>query len=121
MPFMRVSITGTLDDEKRVKLLEGLQNALWTIPEKKGVPVIIDLEEGKTFYVKGEKMENFVSVDVRYYSHFKYSQKRDLTRLAFDAMHEVLGWSKEHMFLFISERSTWGGHGDYLDEFVTEL
>ncbi len=121
MPYMKVSLTQKLTDEKRTQLLEGLQNALWTIPEKKGVPVIIDLEEEKSFYILGKKQEEFIHVDVQYFSNFKYSQKRDFTRAAFDSMHEVLGWSKEKMFLLITERNTWGGHGDYLDEFVSEF
>lgn len=120
MPFMRVSLTHKLTDEKRTQLLKGLEKALAIIPGKAGVPLVVDLEEGKTFYTSGVRQDDFVYVDVQYFSNFKYSKRREFTIAAFDIMHEVLGISKEKMFLLINERNTWGAHGDYLDEFVTE-
>jgi len=121
MPYMKVSLTHKLTDEKRALLLDGLEKALWRIPEKEGVPVIVDLEEGKTFYVRGKKMEEFVFVDTRYFSNFSYTKKQEFTVTAFDAIHEVLGTDKEKMMLLITERNTWGAHGSYLDEFFTDL
>ena len=120
MPYMKVSLTHKLTDEKRTQLLSGLEKALAIIPGKAGAPLTIDLEEGKTFYTSGVKQEDFVFVDVRYFSNFKYSKKKEFTIAAFDSMHEVLGFSKEKMFLLITERNTWGAHGSYLDEFVTD-
>lgn len=122
MPYMKVSLTHKLTDEKRIQLLNGLQNALWRIPEKAGVPVVVDLEEGKTFYTGGGvKQEEFIVVEAQYFSNFKYSKKKEFTESAFDAIHDVLGMDKEKMFLLITERNTWGGHGEYLDEFYTDI
>ena len=121
MPYMKVSMTHKLTDEKRTQFLSGLENALWKIPEKAGVPVIFDLEEGKTFYVRGVKQEEFIHVEVKYFSNFKHGKKEEFTVAAFDAMHDALGTDKEKMMLLITERNTWGAHGSYLDEFVTEF
>jgi len=121
MPYMKVSTTERFSDEMRTKLLDGLQNALWLIPEKKGFPVIFDLEEGKTFYVNNKKQEQWIHVDVSYFSRFKYNKRKEFTETAFDVMHEITGIDKEKIYLLINERETWGGHGGYLDEFVTEF
>ena len=121
MPYMKVSLTHKLTDEKRSELLLALQDALWTIPEKKGVPVVIDYEEGKTFYTGGVKQDDFISVDVQYFSNMKYTRKKEFTEGACAAMEKVLGFSKEHMFLLITERNTWGAHGEFLDEFFTDF
>ena len=120
MPYMKVSLTHKLTDEKRAQLLSGLENALAIIPEKAGLPLTVDLEEGKTFYVSGVKQEDFVYVDVQYCKRYKYSKKKEFTVTAFDAMHKVLGISKEKMFLVITERTTWGAFGSYLDVFYSD-
>ena len=120
MPYMKVSLTHKLTDEKRSQLLNGLEKALAIIPEKAGMPLTVDLEEGKTFYTSGVKQEDFVYVDVQYCKRFRYSKKREFTIAAFDAMHEALGISKEKMFLVITERITWGAFGSYLDIFYSD-
>ena len=76
MPYMKVSLTHKLTDEKRSRLLSGLEKALAIIPEKAGMPLTVDLEEGKTFYTSGVKQEDFVYVDVQYCKRFGYSKKR---------------------------------------------
>ena len=121
MPYMKVSLTHKLTDEKRTQLLIGLQNALGIIPGKAGAPLTVDLEEGKTFYTGGVKQEDFIFVDVQYFSNFTHDKKQEFTVTAFNTMHEVLGISKEKMFLLITERNTWGAHGSYLDEFFTDF
>lgn len=118
MPYIKVSLTQKLTEEKRAELVSGLGEALEIIPGKNRSMLITDLEEGKTIFVGGTLMGNdgFAFIDVRYYSRFDYSIRRNFTKSVFNAFNRVLGIKYENMFLNITEFSSWGGFGDFKDE-----
>lgn len=120
MPYIRVSTTLKLNDEQQAALAQGLGKALESIPGKDGRGLILDVEDGKTMYVGGVKQDDFVFADVKYYSNFEYHVKKKFTVAAFNAMSRVLGTSKERMFLTITEYNTWGGFGDFKDEYYAD-
>ncbi|NLL38302.1 MAG: hypothetical protein GX254_01760 [Clostridiales bacterium] len=120
MPYMKVSLTQKLTEEKRKELVDGLGKALGIIPGKDGSMLIADLEEGRTMYVGGKRQEAFAFIDVRYYSRFEYHIKKKFTKAVFDAIHRVLGIAYENMSLNIAELSSWGGFGDFKDEFYSD-
>ena len=120
MPLVRLSITQELTAEKRKALLDGIGEAISEIPGKEGRTLIVDLEEGKTMYLGGVKQENLVFADVKYFSNFSYQKKQNFTVAAFNAINSVLGTSKDRMFLTITELNSWGGFGDFKDEFYSD-
>ena len=120
MPLMKLSVTQTLDREKREVLLKGLSEAIEKIPGKEGRALIVDLEEGKTMYIGGVLQENMAFADVQYYSNFEYHKKQALTAAVFDAISKAIGTAKNKMFLTITERNSWGGFGDLKDEFYSD-
>lgn len=120
MPYIRVSATQNLTAEKQAELVNGLGEALNTIPGKDGRGLIVDLENGKTMFVGGIPQENFVFADVRYYSKFEYHIKKKFTQAVFDVFNKVLGSRPEQAFLTITEYSNWGGFGDFKDEFYED-
>lgn len=117
---MRVSLTQKLTEEKRKELVDGLGEALGVIPGKDGSMLIADVEDGRTMYVGGRLQDNFVFIDVRYFSRFEYHIKKKFTKAVFDAVHRVLGTAYENMSLNIAELSSWGGFGDFKDEFYSD-
>ena len=57
MPYIRVSATQKLTPEKQEELVNGLGEALSTIPGKDARGLIVDLEDGKTMFVGGARQE----------------------------------------------------------------
>jgi len=120
MPYMRVSLTKKLAQDQQEELAAGLGNALSIIPGKDGRGLIVDMEDDKTMFVGGVKQENMAFVDVRYYSNFTYQIKKDFTVAVFETINRLLGTSKDRMFLTISEYNSWGGFGDFKDEYYSD-
>ena len=118
MPYMKVSVAKKLTEKERQELSKGLGEALGLIPGKHPSFLIADIEDGRNFYLGGMRQENFAFIDVRYYSKFSFQVKEKFTKACFAALNKVLGTAKEQMFLTISEFSTWGGFGDFVDEYV---
>jgi len=121
MPYIRLSVTQKLTQESQEKVAIGLGEAISVIPGKDGRGLIVDIEDDKTMYLGGEKQQNLVFIDVRYYSNFSYQVKKDFTTAAFKAIKEVLGTNDDRMFLTITEYNNWGGFGDFRDEYYSEI
>ena len=119
MPYIRLSVAQKLTQEKQEELAAGLGEAIGVIPGKDGRGLIVDMEDGKTMFVGGVKQDNMVFVDVRYYSNYSYNIKKDFTVAVFSAIKKVLGTADEKMSLNITEYNSWGGFGDFRDEYYS--
>ncbi len=117
MPYIRLSITKKLEPEIEQKLINGLGEALSKIPGKDPRWTMVEVNDGLKMYFGGEKQEDMVFADVKYVSKFEYHKKREFTIAAFDAIHEILGTSKDHICLTITEFTNWGAVGDFRDEY----
>jgi hypothetical protein len=120
MPYIRVSATQKLTQEKQTELVNGLGEALRVIPGKDGRGLIVDLEDGKTMFVGGVKQENTVFADVRYYSNFEFHVKKQFTQAVFNVFQKVLNTTPDRAFLTITEFNNWGGFGDFKDEYYSD-
>ena len=120
MPLIRLSVTQKLSQDKQDELVKGLGDAISLIPGKEGRMLIVDMQDDRNMYLGGVKQENMVFADVQYFSNYEYHIKRDFTVAAFEAINKALGTSKDRMFLTITERNTWGGFGDFNDEYYSE-
>jgi phenylpyruvate tautomerase PptA (4-oxalocrotonate tautomerase family) len=120
MPYIRISATQKLTKEKQKELVDGLGEALGLIPGKDGRMLITDLEDGKTMFVGGVLQDDFVFVDARYYSRFTHQIKKAFTKAVFDAIHRVLGTPYASMSFNLTEYTSWGGCGDFKDEYFED-
>ena len=120
MPYIRLSIAQKLTQEKQEELVNGIGEALSIIPGKDGRGLIVDMEDGKTLFVGGKKQEDMIFVDVRYYSNFPHTIKQSFTVAVFETITKVLGTPKERAFLTITEYNSWGGFGDFRDEYYSD-
>ena len=120
MPYIRLSVTQKLPQEKQKALVDGLGEAMSKIPGKDGRYLIVEVEDDKTLYFGGEKQEDMVFADVRYFSNFEYHKKKDFTVAAFDAINKVLGTRKDRMCLTITEFNSWGSLGTLNDEYYSD-
>lgn len=120
MPYIRLSVTQKLTQEKQQELVDGLGEAMSKIPGKDGRLLIVDVEDGRTIYFGGVKQDDMVFADVHYYSKFEYHKKRDFTVAAFDAVNRIIGTQKDKMCLTITEHTNWGAVGDFRDEYYSD-
>ncbi len=120
MPYIRISTTQKLTPEQQEALVGGLGEAISRIPGKDGRGLIVDLEDGKTMFAGGARQENFVFADVRYFSNFTYHIKKKFTQAVFGVFGKVLGTTPDRAFLTINEYSSWGGFGDFRDEYYED-
>ena len=120
MPYIRFSTTQILSQEKKDALVHGLGLAMRKIPGKDETSLIVDVEDGRTIYFGGERQEDMVFADVRYFSNFTYQNKKEFTIAMFDAVNSILGTRKDRMCLTITEYNGWGAVGSYRDEYYSE-
>ena len=120
MPYIRLSIAKELAQETQEELVSGIGEALSIIPGKDGRGLIVDMEDGKTLYMGGVKQEDMVFVDVRYFSNFEYHIKKDFTVAVFAAIKKVLGTTEDKMSMTITEYNSWGGFGNFRDEYYAD-
>jgi len=120
MPYIRLSITQKLSEETQEALVNGIGEALNLIPGKDARGLIVDMEDGKTMFVGGKKQDNLVFADVRYYSNYTLKIKQAFTVGVFDAITKILDTPKDRAFLTITEYNSWGGFGDFRDEYLSD-
>ena len=116
MPYIKLSVTQKLSQDKQEELVNAIGEALSLIPGKQASFLITDMEDGKTMYLGGEKQEDMVFADVRYYGNYEFQVKSDFTVAFFDAVNKVLGTRKDRMWLTITEFNSWGGFGDFVED-----
>jgi hypothetical protein len=120
MPYIRIALARELTPEKREELARALGEALGLIPGKDGSMLITDLEDGKTLFMGGVRQEDFAFIDARYFSRFEYHIKKAFVRAVFEAVNRVVGTPYERMSMNITEYSSWGGFGDFRDEYYRD-
>jgi phenylpyruvate tautomerase PptA (4-oxalocrotonate tautomerase family) len=120
MPYFRVSVSKTLTPEQRKNITDGLGVALETVPGKKRDFLILDMEDGKTITMGGKEQDNFVFAQLNYYGKYAFSIKKKLTEAVFAVFSEVIGTKPECASLTITEHQSWGGFGDFRDEYYSD-
>ena len=116
MPYIRLSITQKLTEEKRKELAAAIGEALSAIPGKRGAELISDIEDGRQMYLGSVKQEDMVFADVRYHGNYEYRYRSAFTSAVFDAISRVLGTPKNGMWLNITEFNSGGGVGNLKDD-----
>lgn len=116
MPYIRLSITQKLTREKRDELVAAVGRALEVIPEKSGKYLVSDIEDGRVMYMGTEQQEDMVFADVRYHGKYEYQYRSAFAAALSEAVHSVLGTSKDSIWMNITEFTSWGGHGNLKDD-----
>jgi phenylpyruvate tautomerase PptA (4-oxalocrotonate tautomerase family) len=120
MPYIRLSITRKLEEDIEQKLVDGIGEALSKIPGKDPCWTMVEVSDGLKMYFGGIKQTDMVFADIKYVGKFEYHKKKEFTAAAFDAIHEILGTSKDRICLTITEFTNWGAVGDFRDVYYSE-
>lgn len=111
MPYINVNVTQPLTPEKRIELKRTIAGIIGILPGKTEQTLMIQMEDCKTLYFKGELLENGAYIDVRIYGTCAFEQKEAFTRALFSVFECIMGVQKNDMYVTVSEFDTWGTHG----------
>jgi phenylpyruvate tautomerase PptA (4-oxalocrotonate tautomerase family) len=112
MPLIAVRTSLTLDDNQKETIKSGLGKAIALLPGKSEPVLMVDISDGHTMYWAGEKRE-LAHVDLRMMGVSDFSNKAEFTLAIYQLFHETLGLQNDEVFVFINERTSWGGMGEY--------
>ena len=120
MPFIKLSISKTIDADTEQKLVDALGTALSVIPGKDPQWTMVEVNDGLRMYFGGVKQEDMVFADVKYVVRQEYHNKKKFTQEACKAIHEVVGTPIDKICLTITEYDNWGAVGDFRDMFFAD-
>lgn len=120
MPYIKVSSARLLTEKQEQALVSGLSAAVQAHLGNPPEQVDVEINDGAKMYRFGVKQENCVYLDVRYFRNHKFQVKQALAKAMFKAAEEAIGVEEDRLSLSILEFHSWGGFGDFIDEFVTE-
>ena len=115
MPYTRISITKELDEKTEKELINRIGAAINNIPEKIPQFTMVELCDSSKIYLGGEKREGAGYIEIKYYGHFPYEQRKAVAEDAIKAVSELAEIPVELIYLTITEVDSWGIMGGYTD------
>ncbi len=112
MPYVNVNVSKALTPAETDTLKREIAGIIGLIPGKTEQVLMIDIEDGKTLYYRGELQDNGAYVDARLYGRAETEDKAAFTRAMFDVLGRVLDVQKNQAFVTIQEFCNWGVNGD---------
>ena len=115
MPYVRVSVAKELDAKTETELTHRIGAAINNIPEKIPPFTMVELCDGSKMFLGGEKRSEAGYIEIKYYGHFPYEQRKAVAEDAIKAVSELAGIPVELIYLTITELDSWGIMGGYTD------
>jgi len=112
MPYVNVKLTQKLTHEQMLEVKSGIAAEIVLIPNKTEAVLMVDIEDGKTIFFRGEQMENGAFVDVKMYGTCDFEAKAAFTRAIYKLFGQVLDIAENQMFITLLEYDTWGTSGN---------
>lgn len=110
MPYIAINTSKTLTDAQKDALKSALGEKIAVIPGKDESRLMIDIDDGRTMYFKGEKRD-LAFVEVRCFGTTEFVSKKAFTEAAFQAVQETTGLPQDGIYLNYSEFENWGTMG----------
>lgn len=110
MPYIAVSTSKMLSDAQKDALKASLGEKIRVIPGKTEAALMIDIEDGHTMYLAGEKRE-LAFLDVRCFGSTEFANKKAFTEAVFEAVQQTTGLPEDGIYLTYSEFANWGTKG----------
>ncbi len=110
MPYIGVSTSKVLTEVQKDELKAALGRKIEVLPGKTEAKLMIDISDGHTMYLAGEKRE-LAFLDVRCYGSTEFENKKAFTEAVFDVVQQTTGLPEDGIYLTYGEFSTWGMMG----------
>ena len=111
MPFINSKISVKITKEQEEIIKKKLGKAISIIPGKSENWLMVGFEDGYNLYFKGEKFEKIAFVEVKIFGHASSNDFEKLTKEICNIYEEVLGISKDKIYVKYEEVSQWGWNG----------
>lgn len=111
MPFISVNVTKTLSDAQKDAIMKGLGEKITAIPGKSEGALMIDVSDGHTMYLAGQRQELLAYLDVKIYGTTEFAYKKAFTEAAFQVVADATGIPADQMYLTFSQFENWGTKG----------
>lgn len=110
MPYIAISTSKILSDAQKDALKTALGEKISVIPGKSEAALMVDITDGHTMYMAGEKRE-LAFLDVRCFGSTEFANKKAFTEAAFEAVRQTAGLPEDGIYLTYSEFANWGTRG----------
>ncbi len=111
MPFISVKTTHNLTEDQKAALKAGIGQIISDLPNKSEKVLMVDIDDGHTMFMGGEKQESCAFVDVRMYGAAPFAAKKQFTEDMFQVLDKTIGVPEDKAFLAIAQYDTWGTKG----------
>lgn len=112
MPFIHVSLSVQISQEKKQILAEQIGHLIAQIPGKTYEKTMIRIDDGCDIYRAGQKAD-LVFLETRLYQVSEMEDKKQYIKQLFDLVQKELGISKTDAYFNIIELDHWGSRGDF--------
>ena len=110
MPYIGISTSKNLSEAQKDSLKADLGEKIRVIPGKTEAALMVDISDGHTMYLAGEKRE-LAFLDVRCFGSTEFANKKAFTEAAFQAVEQQTGLPENAIYLTYSEFANWGTRG----------
>jgi len=111
MPYISVSTTLSLSQEKKDEIASMLGKYISLIPNKTEAVLMVDVSDGHTMYFGGQKRERCAFVDVRCYKNARFEDNKAFIEAVYKLLNETTGLMETEIYVTIYEYPTWGTKG----------
>ncbi len=111
MPFINSKVSVETTPAQRQELKKRLGQAIALIPGKSESWLMVNLEDGRDMYFRGDNSEPIAFVCVNIYGSPNQAAYQKMTEEVTKIYGEVLGISPDHMYIKYADSMDWGWNG----------
>lgn len=112
MPFIDSKVSIKIDDNERKLIKTMLGEAIKIIPGKSEAWLMLGFEDEYKMYFRGDDSEPIAFIEVSVFGGENSSAFDKLTNKICEIYNEVLGISKDHIYVKYNAVSNWGWNGN---------
>ena len=110
MPYIQISLSKKLTDEKKRALAAEVAALVPILPDKPGDRAIVQIDDGRSLYRGGEPAD-CAFMETRLYGKTPEPYLRAYTEKLFKLFEEQLGYAGNQIYFNILELDHWGSKG----------
>ncbi len=111
MPFINSKVSVKTTQEQRLELKKRLGQAIALIPGKSESWLMINLEDGREMFFRGDNSDPIAFICVNIYGSPDEAAYQNMTEELTRIYGEVLGVSPDHMYIKYAASMDWGWNG----------
>ena len=111
MPYIEAKVSCSITDEQTELLKKGFGKAIECIPGKSESWLMVNIEDGKKMYFKGDASRDTAFISVAIFGKASASAYENLTKSICSLINETLGISPDRTYVTYSEVDNWGWNG----------